>query len=314
MKQYLKFVITTLILTFFIFEFLVIGILKYPGNVFYSSYQSLIQDKYRILMETESPKIIVVSGSSSAFGLDQEMLEKACDGYRVVNLGLHAGFGDLFYSELAKANINQGDIVLLGYEYGWQNSIDIKGVDLIMSGIDGNLEMYTRIPVKKWPKFIGGLFMYAEKKNLYEDASGIYSREAFDSQTGQMTMVRDEPMEYDPSLFGTFNLTNVTIADEVVDYLVDFKEFVEERRANVYFIAPPLVKDAVVSDTSEFIKLKEMEEELIGIPYISDPTEYLFPCEWMSNAMYHCNSKGEKIRTELLIEDLRRASVIDAAK
>lgn len=310
MRQYLKFVITTLALTFLLFEFLVIGILKYPENVFHSSYQSLIQDKYRILMETESPKIIVVAGSSSAFGLDQEMLAEACDGYQIVNLGLHAGFGNLFCSELAKANINRGDIVLLGYEYGWQRRIDIDGVDLIMSGIDGNLEMYTRIPIEKWPKFIGYLFAHAENKNLYEDATGIYSREAFDSETGQMTMARNEPMAYDPSLYGTFDLGDAAIADDVAAYLIDFKEFVEARGASVYFIAPPLVKDAVVNDNSEFITLKELEEESIGIPYISDPTAYLFPCEWMSNAMYHCNSEGEKIRTKLLIEDLKRASVI----
>lgn len=310
MKQYLRFVITTLALTAFIFVSLVIGILLYPRNVFHSSYQSVIQDKYRILMETESPKIIVVAGSSTAFGLDQEMLAEACEGYQVVNLGVHAGFGHLFYSELAKANINQGDIVLLGYEYGWQGSITINGVDLIMSGIDGDLEMYTKLPVETWPKFIGYLFAHAENKNLYEDATGIYSREAFDSETGQMTMAREAAMEYDPTIYGTFELTNVAIADDVVDYLADFKKFVEERGASVYFIAPPVVKDAVLNDDSEFFKLKELEEELIGIPYISDPTAYLFPCEWMSDAMYHCNSEGEKVRTKLLIEDLRRASVI----
>lgn len=314
MKQYFKFVITTVVFTVLLFSALVIGILKYPADVFHSSYQSMIQDKYRILMETESPKIIVVAGSSTAFGLDQEMLADACEGYQVVNLGVHAGFGHLFYSELAKANINQGDIVLLGYEYGWQSSIAINGVDLIMSGIDGDLEMYTKIPVKEWPKFIGYLFAHAENKNLYEDATGIYSREAFDSETGQMTMAREAAMEYDPSIFGTFNLTNVAIADDVVDYLTDFKKYVEERGASVYFIAPPVVKDAVLNDDSEFFKLKELEEELIGIPYISDPTAYLFPCEWMSDAMYHCNSEGEKVRTKLLIEDLRRASVIGGAK
>lgn len=131
---------------------------------------------------------------------------------------------------------------------------------------------------------------------------------------GQMTMAREAAMEYDPSIFGTFHLTNVTIADDVVDYLTDFKKYVEERGASVYFIAPPVVKEAVLNDDSEFFRLKELEEELIGIPYISDPTAYLFPCEWMSDAMYHCNSEGEKVRTKLLIEDLRRASVIGGAK
>lgn len=311
MRYYFKFLITAMVLTVFMFEGITIGILKYPENVFDSSFQSLIQDKYRILMETNEPKIIVVSGSSSAFGLDQGMLEESCGGYKVVNLGLHAGFGHLFYSELAKANINKGDIVLLGYEYEWQNGFDSLNQNLIMSGIDNNIEMYTKIPVRKWPEFIGYLFKYAEIKNKYEGTSGIYSREAFDSETGQMIMIRKESLEYTAEEYGTVDLTGVEITDEAVEYLVGFKEYVEEKGASIYFIAPPLVADAIVCDYSEFERLKTLEEEQIGIPYISDPTDYFFPCELMFNQKYHCNSAGEKVRTELLIDDLKRAAVIE---
>lgn len=310
MKQYLKFLITTLVIAFLFFEGITLCILKYPENTFYSSYQSLIQDKYRILAETNTPKIIIVSGSSSAFGLDQKMLEEASEGYKVSNLGLHAGFGHLFHSELAKANINEGDIVLLGYEYDWQEGFDSLNQELIMTGIDNNIEMYTRIPINKWPNFIGYLFKYAEIKNSYTDATGIYSREAFDSETGQMTMERNDSMEYTEEAYGTLDLTDVTISEEAIKYLVDFKEYVENRGASIYFIAPPVVADGVVCDYHELDKLKELEEEQIGIPYISNPTDYIFPCELMSNALYHCNSAGEKVRTELLIEDLRRADVI----
>ncbi len=310
MKSYFKFLISTLILTVAIFEVITLGILKYPSGVFYSSYQSVIQDKYRILKETNEPKIIIVSGSSSAFGLDQEMLEDA-SGYKVANLGLHAGFGHLFYSELAKANINEGDIVLLGYEYEWQTEFNDLDQNLIMTGIDDNIEMYTRIPIKKWPDFIGYIFKYAETKNSYTGASGIYSREAFDSETGQMTMVRDYNMEYSVEEYGTVNVDGSYISEDAVDYLLDFKGYIEDRGARVFFIAPPLVKDSVVCDYGEFEKLKSLEEELIGIPYISNPTDYLFSCELMSNALYHCNSAGEKVRTKLLIDDLRRLEVID---
>lgn len=51
----------------------------------------------------------------------------------VANLGLHAGFGHLFYAELAKANINEGDIVLLGYEYGWQGVFQQLGTYVLKS-------------------------------------------------------------------------------------------------------------------------------------------------------------------------------------
>lgn len=310
MKAYLKYIISILFMTIIMFEGIVIGILKFPKGVFYSSYQSLIQDKYRILKEIKEPKIIMVSGSSSAFGLDQKMLERET-GYKIANLGLHAGFGHLFYSELAKANINKGDVVLLGYEYGWQTGFDSLDQSLIMTGIDDDIEIYTQIPVKKWPDFIGYIFKYAELKNSYKGATGIFSREAFDSATGQMIRDRNYNMEYSEDEIGTVDITGAVITEGAEAYLKDFKKYVEDCGAEIYFVAPPLVADAVVCDYSEFERLKEMEEAQIGIPYISDPTDYIFPCEFMSNGKYHCNSAGEEVRTELLIGDLKRAGIIN---
>lgn len=308
MKQYLKYIITTLVLAFVFFEVVVLGIIMIPADVFHSSYQSLIQDKYRVLIETNEPKIIMVCGSSSAFGLDQKMLEEKT-GYKVANLGLHAGFGHLFYSELAKANINKGDIVICAYEYGWQNGFDFLDPNLIMTGIDSDIKMYTRIPVSRWMDFIGNIFRYAETKYTYTDASGIYSREAFDSETGQMTMERDYSLEYSADECGTADI-NVVISDSSREYLIDFKEYVQERGASIYFAAPPIDVDGVTCDYTEMDKLKQLEEEEIGIPYISNPRDYVFPHELMSNAIYHCNTKGEKVRTELLINDLKKYGVI----
>lgn len=311
MKQYIKFVFLTAVLTIIFLEAIILGIICKPKNVFHSSFQSVIQDKYRILLETNEPKIIVVAGSSSAFGLDQAMLEEA-SGYKVVDLGLHAGFGYLFYSEMAKSNINEGDIVLLGYEYGWEkeSGFDQLGADLIMTGFDDNIEMYTLIPPRKWKTVVGYLFTFARDKNSYKPMTGIYSREAFDSETGQMTMVRDYNIEYTPEEHGTVDISNVTISENSIKYLKDFKEFIERKGATVYFIAPPLLIDCVVCDYGEFDRLKELEEEQIGIPYISDPVAYLYPSGLISNTIHHCNSAGEKVRTEMLIEDLRNASVI----
>lgn len=78
----------------------------------------------------------------------------------------------------------------------------------------------------------------------------------------------------------------------------------------MFILSPPLIIDSVTCDVKEFDKLKETEE-MIGIPYISNPTDYLFTSEYTSNALYHCNSIGEKVRTEYLIDDLKRANIIE---
>ena len=154
MSKYIKFMLTTLLLSLILFEAVVFGILIQKKGVFEPSYQSMIVDKYRILENTDEKKIIMIAGSSSAFGLDQELLEEQT-GYKVANLGLHAGFGYLFTSELAKEKINEGDIVLLGYEYDWVDNFAYWGQSLIMSGIDDNIDMYKLIPPGDWKEFVG---------------------------------------------------------------------------------------------------------------------------------------------------------------
>ena len=311
MRQYLRYILTIAVTTFIIFEVIVVGIIKFPGGVFYPSYQSLIADKYRLLQETNEPKIIIVAGSSSAFGLDQKMLEDMT-GYKVVNLGLHAGFGRLFYSELAKENLNKGDIVLLAYEYGWQEGFDHLAQDLIMSGIDENIDMYKHIPMSRWSDFVGYIFKYAETKNAYAGASGTYSRESFDSKTGQMIIDREFDMDYAENVgaYGQVDLTGVIVSDDAIEYLKDFKFYVESKGASVYFISPPVLNEAIVCDYAEFENLKQQEEEKIGIQYISNPQDYFFENELMADTIYHCSTKGEKVRTRLIVDDLKRASII----
>ena len=120
MKKFIGFVLETIIICIVMLIVTFYGIVRYPKDVFATSYQSAIQDKFKILKETNEPKIIIVGGSNAAFGINHQMLEEAT-GYKVVNLGLHAGFSQLFPSELSKANINRGDIVLLAYEHNWYN-------------------------------------------------------------------------------------------------------------------------------------------------------------------------------------------------
>lgn len=314
MKKFIGFVLTTTLFTIIFMECIIMGILKYPKNVFHQSYQSLIQDKYEILMNTNEPKIIFVAGSSGTFGLDQNMLEEA-SGYKVVNLGVHAGFGPIFYSEISKANINEGDIILLAYEYNWypDDGFDMVGTELIMTGIDNDIELYKYIPARKWPSFLGYIFTYATMKNYYQPPTGIYSREAFDEETTQLVMERKEKMDYEAvkDKFERIDLHDAVISDRSIKYLKEYKKYAEDKGAKVYFVAPPVIKNAVLCSDEDFRLFARQEEEKIGIPYISDPSDYLYPEELMYDALYHCNSEGEKVRTSMLIDDLKNAGIID---
>lgn len=289
-----------------IFECICLNILLFPAHTFDNSYQSTIRDKYDLLMKTNDPKIIFVSGSSGAFGLNAEDVEKAT-GYKVVNLGLYAGFGFSFISEIAKANINPGDIVLLGYEYYWteEGSFGDMGADLVMSAIDNRISMYRFVPIDQWGSVVGYLFTYADKKNEYQKVAGIYSRSSFSEDGNQMIIERNESFQTDPAEMRTIQ---PEISDVSLNYLKKFKKFIEDRGASVYFVTAPYARMSMVNPQA-MSKLVQNEETELGIPYLSDPEKYGFPNEWMFDTEYHCNSIGEAERTKLLIQDLKRAGV-----
>ncbi|SES37948.1 hypothetical protein SAMN04487884_13526 [Butyrivibrio fibrisolvens] len=307
MTKFIKYTFLIIVISILMFESVVLGILLFPKGKFYSSYPSLIVDKYRTLIETNEPKIIVVSGSSSAFGLDQNMLEQSSN-YKVVNMGLHAGFGHYVISELTKTNINEGDIVLLAYEYNWIDEFFVMEPSLVMTGVDDHIEIYAHVPVDKWPSIIGYLFEFAEMKNSAQYVGGNYSRAAFDSETGQMTLNRVETYDGD----NCEQISDITqdIPQETIDYLVDYKNYIEKRGAKVYFVAPPVFEGAVPYSGEEFDGYISNIEKYTGIKYISNPSDYFMSENLMYDTIYHCNNKGEEVRTRLLIDDLKREEII----
>ena len=280
-----------------------------PG--FDDTYQSAIQRKYDHLKSIDGPKIVIIGGSNACFGIDAPFMEQAT-GYPVANMGMHAGFGKLFMTEVAKRHIGEGDIVILAYEYR-VNSEDFEelgDVDLIMTGIDNKLEMYRTIPLKSFPLILGNVLPYLQHK-IHKDytETGIYSSASFDKQ-GNLILKREKVIMNYNNPEGSVQGRRMSAPDDKQEYLKEFREFVEARGASVYFSAPVLLDKAYVG-TSE--QLQTYTAELVaatGIPSISNPEDYLFPLEDMFDTEYHCNDNGERRRTELLINDLRAHGIM----
>ena len=165
MKKFAGYVLGTLCILVLILAVTFCTIVLYPKGVFSNTYQSAIQDKVRYYQSLTGKKLIITGGSNCAYGMDEEALEKAT-GMQVANLGLYAGFGDLFQTELVKANLSEGDIVLLAYEYNWMDESAFTDIlsDTVMSGIDDDIGLYRYVPARNWNQILGYLFTYAKDK------------------------------------------------------------------------------------------------------------------------------------------------------
>lgn len=279
------------------------------AGAFSHTYQSVIQAKYDHLCDTTSPKIILIGGSSVAYGFDEELLEEET-GYSVVNLGLYGGLGDLFQTEIARANIQSGDIVVLAYEYNWIDDDAFTGIisDMVMSGIDGRIEMYRYIPLRNWGQILGYLPTYVEKKVEYTRDPGEDVHHTLFDSNGRLIESRPANVmgDYNESseAWNPVDLSRMVISQASSTYLRQFADYVENHGATIVMTAPPLLADAAMSDPSTFTELARCARERTGIPYLGDPADYLFPAEYMYDTVYHCNETGARVRTQMFAQAL----------
>ena len=283
---------------------------------FDDTYQSVIQRKYDRLITTQEPKIVIVGGSNAGFGFDAQYLTEQA-GRPVLNMGLHAGFGQLFNTEIVKDHIGPGDVVILAYEYGLTSNMfeNLGDLDVIMKGVDNDLRLYREIPLKNMPEIFGNLVSHARNKaTKTERATGTYCSDNFD-ELGNMILQRDSctipDYENNTDVYGRIYGNSMIAPDETFPYLNELREFVEAKGATIYFTAPVLLADAYQGTPEQLLEYAQEMERITGITYISDPNDYLLSSEYMFDTIYHCNSLGEKKRSELFLSDLREYGIVN---
>jgi hypothetical protein len=282
-----------------------------------NDYLAVANVKYRQLKTTESPRIILLGGSSLTFGINQYLLAERT-GFPVVNLGVHASFGLPFPAEIIKHYLRQGDIVIAAPEYGL--GLDTPDPELIMnSSIDW--EFLSRVMWTEYFPF-DTLLRYApanmiKKLHLFfrfgvrgieervpasPPADNPYQLAAFDDN-GQMTFPRPEPKQFSPDAWAG-QIASIGISDGSVSYLNAFNEFVLEKGATLLLSFPPVLDERVVTSSEDIDKAQLEAEERFAFPGISRIREYIFPAALLYDTPDHCNSIGEIRRTELLIDDI----------
>lgn len=309
MRQWIGYVLAVAGVAVLLVGLAFVAAVRLGAGAFSHTYQSVIQDKYDALCATDSPKIILIGGSSVAYGFDEALLEEET-GYSVVNLGLYGGLGDLFQTEIARANIQSGDIVVLAYEYNWIDDDAFTGIisDMVMSGIDGRIEMYRYIPLRNWGQILGYLPTYVEKKVEYTRNPGEDIHHTLFDAKGRLVESRPANVMGDyneeSETWNPVDLSRMVISQASSTYLRQFADDVENRGATIVMTAPPLLVDAAMSDPATFTELARCAEERTGIPYLGDPADYLFPAEYMYDTVYHCNETGARVRTQMFAQAL----------
>lgn len=272
-----------------------------------------LSDKYERLYSIDEPKVILIGGSSVAFGYDTKVLEEHL-GMPVVNFGLYATLGTKIMLDLAADSIGEGDIVVLAPEMDSQTlSLYFNGESLWQAA-DSDFSMLSKVDYDNYGNLLGSFWGYVKGKVRFlkseaPDPAGVYNEASFDSYGD---IVYERPynvmtLDYDP---GQIISLEPSILDQAfVEYVNDYIAMAEKKGASVYFTFSPVNQMALSSDTTEQ-SLWNFYDHLcrtLNCEVITNVNDCIMDAGYFYDTNFHLNDSGVVVRTAVLLKDLRRA-------
>ena len=279
-------------------------------NQYLLNYQASILDKIERLKSINEPKIILVGNSNLAFGIDSEKIEQEI-GMPVVNLGLHGALGNAFHEDMAKFNIEKGDIVIISHtDYDLD---DISEFDLLWITLEHHKELYYLIKkedylsmAKAYPTYAikSALLWIRKKGNKYEDNISSYSRNSF-NKYGDVVVKPDSGAKSMHQLFYEGAITVPKISEKGVTRINEYNKYISEKGATLLIASYPIAYGEYTPDREKYVRFEKELRDKLDCEVISNFIDYFISYEYFYDTEYHLTKEGAEIRTKLLIEDIK---------
>ena len=270
-------------------------------------------NKVERLYAAEGEKIVIIGGSSVAFGVDAKLLSEQL-GKPVINFGLYATLGTKTMLDYAKDAICEGDIIVIAPEMNAQTWSLYFNAEAMWQAVDGDFSLLSHIDSDDMPAMLGGFWKFAASKLGYAmqdgelDPEGIYNAASFD-EYGFIRYRRDK--DYNTMVGGVdasmvIDFDTAMISEDFVDYVNDYISYAESKGAKVYLSFCPMNESALPAD----ISLETLEtymaylRENFHCEILGDPNYMIYPSGYFYDSNFHLNSAGATVHTRQLAIDL----------
>ena len=310
-KSWIRFLLIVLLLLLPLVAVLASGF--FTPTQFERTFLGEFDDKVERLRNTDGAKIIVIGGSSAAFGVDAELLEKTL-GMPVVNFGLYATLGTKTMLDYSKSGIGEGDIIVIAPEMNAQTWSLYFNAEAMWQAVDGHFSLLRYLDSDDIPAMLGGFWRFASSKLQYMregtglDPDGIYNASSFDDY-GFIRYNRTKDYNtmaggYDSGMIIDFNLE--MISEDFIDYVNDYVKYAQKKGATVYLGFCPMNEMAIDPDTTlETLEaFTDFLSERFDCEVLGDPNEYLYRSGYFFDSNFHTNSAGAVLHTRQLAIDL----------
>ena len=285
-------------------------------NEYSAYYYAELSSMYNKLKNTKNKKIIIIGNSNVCFGVESRLFEELISSddfnYEVINFGLYGSIGTKAMLDLTKNYIKKDDIVILiPEEYQQSMSLYFSAKEMWYA-LDSNRSMFNDLDSRSKEALIGNYFDYVSKKyksyksNVSFEGLGVYAKSSFDDNCDMTNCNRDYNImfnDYDEN--NPIDLNEIVLEEDFINYLNEYNDYILKKGASMYYSFSPMNKEAVLNNDDEidsfYIRLKDK----LNFPIISDINKYIMDKEWFYDSNYHLNTSGMKLRTFLLVEDLK---------
>ena len=267
--------------------------------------------KYQRLSEVESPKIVLVGGSSVAFGVDSELIQKEFPEYDVVNFGMYAALGTNIMLDLSRDGVGEGDLVILMPEQQAQTLSMYFNGELMWQALDGAFGMIRHIPKENRGQLLAEYpYFAAEKWRLFLTGKslpgeGVYSRTSF-NEYGDLILdpgsYNQMPGGYDENMPILF--TESLLDEDFIDNVNSYAKELSKRGATLWYHFPPMNALAIEEGADVDTYYDKLSEKLC-FDIMGNPGDCILESGWFYDTNFHLNNAGKTVFTRLLIKDMK---------
>ncbi len=269
-----------------------------------------LKEKTKLLSQTEGKRVVLVGGSSLAFGVDSALLERALPEYRVVNFGMYAALGTTVMLDLSEPLIRAGDIVILLPEQQRQTLSGFFDPAIAWQGLDGAYDLLRSLPGEKLARLAGAFPEFAGEKWAYfltgtrPEPQGVYRKSVFNEYGDVVSPLcganrmpggfdSDTPIEFDPAM----------LTEDFIRQVEDYRRALEARGAQVWYGFCSM--NALAAQTQGIEDFCQAVTEKLGLPILGDPRDSILPAGWFFDTNFHLNSSGKTVYTRLLARNIK---------
>ncbi|MBO5879649.1 MAG: hypothetical protein J6Q68_03775 [Clostridia bacterium] len=286
----------------------VLSLALFLPSQFDESFVGALDEKVELLAATEEEKIVIIGGSSVAFGYDSSIIEKYAE-MPVINFGLYAALGTKLMLDLSRPHIKAGDVVIIAPELDAQTLSLYFNSDATLRALDGSPSLYRYVDSEHYFSLLGASWGFLSDKIRYmmgasPEYSGVYNSKSF-GERGDITYPRPEntmSLYYDPNT--EITLTSDILSSDFVEYLNGYIEELRKVGADVYFEFCPMNSLAVRSSEEEISAFAEYLKENINCTFIGSIRDYIYDPAYFYDTNFHLNSAGAVMHTVNVTRDL----------